>query len=187
MYFQSIACAVVLTAGTLTWGVTVPLGLPDGMWSGYQLPNGTTVTTSLSDPTIPPIIEHHDFVPNNLHERGSGTGACWGYQLDPPSVDRDNEALQEYFGDARQFCANGGTAWTGKLLNNVLVYYCIDTPNDCTYVTAAIIRQGMASMDAICQHYEAGWALDGGLAPDGTRYLMGKCSNSPTVNSYICQ
>ena len=182
MYFQSIAYVMVLMAATLTSGVVVPGGLPDGNWSGKQYLNGTTVTTSLSDPTIPPIIEHHEFIPNNIHTRGSGSGDCWGYQLDPASVDEDNRQLQAEVGTlGYNFCSDSQNAWFGWIVNSVLVYYCIDVTYECTVINAELIREGMGFMDDICAPYEAGWALDASESV-GSRFLMGKC----VINSNIC-
>lgn len=165
--------------------MAVPKGLPDGTWFGTQLPNGTVITTSLSNPSMPPIVEHHD-LSDGIEARGTGTGACLGYQLDPPSVDRANVALQEHFGvEGISFCSNNLNNWYGETLNNVLVYYCIDSHYACTVVNGETIREGMAAMDRLCQHYEASWALDGSDA-DGVRFLMGKCRTTPTTSQYIC-
>ena len=187
MYFQSIVYVTVLTAATLASGIVIPAGLSDGTWSGDQLPNGTTITTCLSDPMIPPIIEHHEVSPS-IYGRGSGDGSCWGYQLDPASVDSANDGLQAYFGvSGFSFCSTAtATRWVGDKTNDALVYYCVDTPSACIVVDSETIREGMGFMDDICQPYEAGWALDGS-ATDGVRFLMGKCSYTSSINSVICQ
>jgi len=180
MHFQSIAQVVVLMTATLTSGVFVPGGLPDGLWSGKEFANGTTITTSLSDLTLPPIIEHHEVLPRSNEERGSGTGDCWGYQLDPGSVDEDNTALQAYVNSVdNSLCSGGSNAWWGEIVNSVLVYFCADAANECYVVLPSTIQDGMGLMDAICAPYEASWALFPNFPG---RALMGKC----VINSQIC-
>jgi hypothetical protein len=159
MYSQSIAQVVVLMTTTLVSGIFVPGGLPDGRWHGIEFPNGTTITTSLSDPTIPPIIKQHEVLPRSIKERGSGTGGCWGYQLDPASVDADNQALQAYFygtGLGVWFCSDSHKEYFGEILNSVMVYVCSNKDNECWAIPPAVIQQGIGLMDAICAPYEAG-------------------------------
>jgi hypothetical protein len=182
MHFQSVAHVVVLMTATLTSGIHVPGYLPDGLWTGQQLPNGTTITTSLSDPTLPPIIEHHEIIPRrSIDERGSGTGACWGYFLDPASVDADNAALQAYVdtvGD--RLCSGSHNQYWGEIVNSVIVYFCADQSHEWWTVFSSAVQTGMASMGAICAPYEAGWAL---VPNSSERGLFGKC----VINSQICE
>jgi hypothetical protein len=181
MHFQSIVCGVFMTA-SLASGIFVPGDLPDGLWTGTEYPNGTTITTCLSDSTIPPVIEQHEVVPrSSIKERGSGTGGCWGYFLDPGSVDADNQAFQDSVANGQEFCSDSHNEWTGFISNSVLVYFCADENNECFYLDPGIIQQGMGLMDAICTAYEASWALFPGTGSQ--RFIMGKC----VINSSICQ
>ena len=67
-------------------------------------------------------------------------------------------------------------------VNFVLVYFCIDAWNECiVFNSDTIIPDGMGLMDAICEPYEASWALYPNYEP--SRFLMGKCA----VGSAICE
>lgn len=179
MHFQSITRVVVLMTTSLTSAIFVPADLPDGLWNGKEFPNGTTITTCLSDPTLPPIIEQHEVIPRSIKERGSGTGDCWGYFLDAASVDGDNAAFQASVANGLHFCSDAHNEYTGFSENSVLVYFCADQDYECFYLDPAIIQTEMGLMDAICPAYEAGWAV---FPNDPNRFIMGKC----VVNSSIC-
>jgi hypothetical protein len=180
MLFQTIA--TILATATLTSGIFVPGNLPDGLWHGIEYPNGTTLHISLNEPALPSVIEYNEVVPHSIEERGSGTGGCWGYNLDHASVDEDNQALQAWrLGNSQPLCAGGNNEYYGKIINSVIVYACVDTHNVCWDITVDDILTGMGLMDAICQPYEAGWALF--PRSDSIRFLMGKC----VVDSSICQ
>jgi len=178
MRFQFIAHAVVLMTAGLASGMIVPANLPDGLWTSEQLDNGTTITTSLDNPTLPPIVESHEILAPSLEKREVG---CWGYFLDPGSVNAANNALQAEAGGGIQECSSGGANhWTGEVANGVLVYFCVDQHNECAVLIASTVAQGMGLMDAQCQPYEAGYAVY--PDPFGFRFILGKCA----AGSNIC-
>jgi hypothetical protein len=169
MRFQYSAFVVVFISTTFIWGVMVPRDLPNGFWAARSLGNGTTVTTSLDDLTLAPIVLHEDLRPQveertNIQKRDF---QCYGYFWDHGSVDSSNQGIQNTVSNggrniywlASQDKENGVYVWIGQTLNGVLVYFCIDTPNTGYDVQASTIRDGMAAMDSVCQPYEAGWAL----------------------------
>jgi hypothetical protein len=183
MYFQSIVNAMVVMAATLTSAIIVPENIANGVWKGVQFSNGTTITTCLSDPTIPPIIEQHKVDTRTINERrGTSGGSCWNYQLDPATVDSLNHQLQTYVnnnGAGYQLCSSSdATAYVGMTENNILLYYCIDQTNVCDIIVGGMIQEGMGYMDAICAPYEAGWAI----FPDPyARTIMGKSDVSTPI------
>ncbi|KAE9366556.1 hypothetical protein N431DRAFT_350644 [Stipitochalara longipes BDJ] len=180
MHFQTIA--IILATATLTSSIFVPGNIPDGLWHGIEYPNGTTLHISLNKPPLASIIEQHEVVPRSIEERGSGTGGCWGYFLDHASVDEDNQALQAWReSDSTPLCSGGNNEYYGEVVNSVMVYACVDTHNLCWDITVDNIVAGMGLMDAICEPYEAGWALF--PRSDSQRLIMGKC----VINSSICQ
>jgi hypothetical protein len=65
---------------SLICSVTVPRDLPDGFWAARS-GNGTTITTSLDDLTLAPIVLHEDLRPRveeraNIKKRDF---QCYGY------------------------------------------------------------------------------------------------------------
>jgi len=188
MRFQLTAFLVVFMTSGLIWAVIVPRDLPDGFWGSQQLANGTTITTSLDDPALPPIIEHEG-LRSRIKERKSiekRDAVCYGYFLDARSVDTCNLGIQAtvFNGGVNNYWlssdgrVNGAFSWIGQTLNGVLVYLCIDQGGVGISVNPGIIQEGMAAMDSVCEPYEAGWATFLGVG----RIIMGKCA----IGTAIC-
>ena len=136
MRFQaSLAAAVALTLGQ---GALASL-LGNGLWSGTNYANGTTVYESLDDPTIAPIYVQN--VAGAVAERSVDMTAdspklrkrfvdCWNYNLDQSGTDKAVQRLKEWAGNGRDL-ESPSTGQRFVFFENeaVWVYYCINKPS----------------------------------------------------------
>jgi hypothetical protein len=144
---------VATLAASLASGFIMPR-VPNGFWKAEQYANGTIITTSMDDPTLPPIYTQGEYTPRTQkRDTIGGGGACWGYFLDHGAVDTENQSLQDWCTKYNpfSFCSNVENAYYTQIIGETMIYLCIDTTNKCGAFYADNIRDGMARMDALCK------------------------------------
>ncbi|KAL2060003.1 hypothetical protein VTL71DRAFT_9825 [Oculimacula yallundae] len=159
---------LLLTFLPLSLAILVPSNLPDGHWISSLQDDGTVLTTSLSDPSLPPIITSNSPTSLSLPQRLSRSAKtashltkrrvdCWGTNLDHAGVDRAADALTNWAAGGTELCsptASGRNNWHGYTYRGVLVYYCIDQPTGCGNLNNAdgSYRSAVAFWRRNCNH-----------------------------------
>jgi hypothetical protein len=136
MRFQvSLAIAATLALGQ--GALATVLG--NGLWSGVNYANGTTVYESLDNPAIAPVIVHN--TAGAIVERsidGTRDSAklrrrfvdCWNYNLDHAGTDMAVDQLKDWAGKGRDLeSPASGQRFVFFENLGVWVYYCINKPS----------------------------------------------------------
>ncbi|KAG4417587.1 hypothetical protein IFR04_009317 [Cadophora malorum] len=165
MHFRNIASVAILAA-SLVSAIIIPEVPFDGVWIAQELADGTTITTSISNPDTALIISHYvatnkPRVSRNIHGRRFAwpDGDCWGYQLDHAGVDQAANGLADWATNGgHNLCSSDDGTYTYFVnRRNTIVYYCIDAPRRCGNLDTNDVRYALGQMDAHCPRYEASW------------------------------
>ncbi|KAK3317041.1 hypothetical protein B0H66DRAFT_520240 [Apodospora peruviana] len=154
--------------------------IPDGLWSGYTLPNGTMVATShLSKRTIifhPPQDTRLNRRSESLSKRFT---SCWGTQLDRYGTDEAAQCLRNAGaapGGIDLRTPSGSGLFTSCVSAAVRVYYCVNKPNSWGNANLEDVNYGLRQMDAACPAYTAGY-----FQWDGTPEILGKARADTSI------
>lgn len=133
---------ILLAFGSLSSAILVPLSLPDGMWTSGLKDDGTVITTSLSDPTLPPVITTN----TNSAKIAKRRVDCWGTNLDHTGVNKAADVLTNWVGGGHDLCSSspsGQNNWLGYKYNGALAYFCIDQLTGCGNLNNADVRYAL--------------------------------------------
>ncbi|CZR58183.1 uncharacterized protein PAC_08074 [Phialocephala subalpina] len=183
-----ILTPLLLALASLSSAILVPLDLPNGLWTSGLQDDGTVITTSLSDPTLPAIITSNSNSTISTSERLARSAKiakrrvdCWGTNLDHTGVDKAADSLTNWAGGGHDLCSpspSGHNNWFGYIYNGVLVYYCIDQLTGCGNLNNADVRYALGQMDAKCRAYEASWF---GWDDSASHEIVGKCLTGTAI------
>ncbi|KAK3371188.1 hypothetical protein B0T24DRAFT_706072 [Lasiosphaeria ovina] len=157
---MQLPSALALLASAL--GFTTALNLPDGAWEGTTLANGRHLVKAAGAADSEAFV-YEPTGSTATQKRGGAavakrTVGCFGYQLDTSGVDRSAEALRKWAGSGGHTLTSGkGNNWYAVVVEETIVYYCIDAPNSSGNLDVNDVNYALGQMDATCRPYEASY------------------------------
>jgi hypothetical protein len=136
-------------------GLASAFDLPNGMWQGTTLANGTLSIKAVGASgnealLVDPAVEKR----TGVSKRDVG---CFGYQLDASGVDSAVVGLKNWAGNGQTLSSGDRNTWYGYVSEGMLAYYCIDAPRSSGSVDIDDVNYALQQMDSKCRRYEASY------------------------------
>ncbi|EGO53991.1 hypothetical protein NEUTE1DRAFT_148459 [Neurospora tetrasperma FGSC 2508] len=156
------------------FGLSTALHLPDGVWEGTILANGTYSIKAAGAPDSDSFLVEPTTTTTTTTQKRSGPIAkryvgCFGYQLDASGIDAAVVGLKNWAGSGHTLTSGDKNTFLAVSAEGMIVYYCIDAPRSSGNLDVDDVNYALAQMDATCRRYEASY-----FKWDGSVEIVGK-------------
>lgn len=158
-------------------GLATAIHIPDGVWEGTILANGTYSFKAAGAPDSESFLVEPTTTTITTKKRSGGATVplakryvgCFGYQLDASGVDAAVQALKNWAGSGHTLTSGDRNAIAVAQAEGMIVYYCISAPHSSGNLDVNDVNYALERMDATCRRYEASY-----FRWDGSVEIVGK-------------
>lgn len=147
-----LSSAIFLLASAV--GLATAIHLPDGIWEGTTLANGTLSIKAAGAPDSESFLVEPAVHKRAMAKRDIG---CFGYQLDESGVDASVQALKNWAGNGHTLTSGDHNTFVVSTNEGMIAYYCIDAPWSSGNLDVNDVNYALGQMDGTCRRYEASY------------------------------
>lgn len=157
------------------FGLAKAIHLPDGVWEGTILANGTYSFKAAGAPDSESFLVEPTTTSTQKKRSGGSSGVskrfvgCFGYQLDTSGVDSAVVGLKNWASSGHTLTSRDTNTMVVISVEGMIVYYCIDAPWSSGNLDVNDVNYALERMDATCRRYEASY-----FKWDGSVEIVGK-------------
>lgn len=139
------------------FGLATAIHLPNGVWEGTTLANGTYSIKAAGAPDSESFLVEPTTQKRSVAPVAKRTVGCFGYQLDESGVDGAVVGLKNWAGSGHTLTSSDENYFVAVTVEGMIAYYCIDAPRSSGSLDVDDVNYALAQMDATCRRYEASY------------------------------